>query len=62
MEHLQSEEPFSSDPYFTAQNQAIVRDIHIECSKQFKWNLYFYVAILGSAKTALKFKYVIWIG
>ena len=20
------------------------RDIHIECSKQFKWNLYFYVS------------------
>ena len=73
------------------------RDIHIECSKQFKWNLYFYVsgqsgsfwAVLkllltsnrkfnrlthiqfnvlgrvgpfGQAKTALKFKYEIWIG
>ena len=37
------------------------RDIHIEFYKQFKWNLYnFFVwaerAILGSAKTALKFK------
>ena len=30
--------------YFTAD----IRDIHIECSKQFKWNLYFYC--LGRAK------------
>ena len=45
----------------------LLRDVHIECSKQFKWNLYFYVSgqsrpFLGSAKTALKFKYEIWIG
>ena len=37
------------------------RDLHIECSKQFKWNWYFYVSgqsglFWGSAKTALKFK------
>ena len=34
------------------------RDIHIECSKQFKCNLYFYTSgpVLGSAKTASKFK------
>ena len=46
---------------------AFSRDIHTECSKQFKWNLYLYVsgpilaerAVLGSAKTALKFKYEI---
>ena len=25
-------------------NQAQGRDIHIECSKQFKWNLHFYVS------------------
>ena len=39
------------------------RDIHIECSKQFKWTLYFYVS--GKSQlfwavlyvTALKFKY-----
>ena len=39
------------------------RDIHIECSKQFKLNSYFYVwaepAVLGSTKIALKFKYEI---
>ena len=41
------------------------RDIHIECSKQFKWNflcVWAEPAILGNAKTALKFKYEIWIG
>ena len=42
----------------------LIRDIHTECSKQFKGNLYFYVswaerAVLGTAKTALKFKYEI---
>ena len=53
--------------------QAAGRDINIECSKQFKCNLYFYVsgqsgpfwaerAVLGSAKTALKFKHEIYIG
>ena len=41
-----------------------IRDIHIECSKQFKWNLYFYGfgqsgLFCGRAKTALKFKYEI---
>ena len=41
-------------------NHTIVRDIYIECSKQFKWNSYF--AVLGSTKTALRFKYEIWIG
>ena len=40
------------------------RDIHIESSKQFKWNSYLYVSgqsrpFLGSTKTALKFKYEI---
>ena len=43
------------------------REIHIECSEQFKWNLFFLCvrvepAILASAKTALKFKYEILIG
>ena len=43
------------------------RDIHIECSKKFKWNSYFYVSgqsrpFLGSTKIALKFKYEISIG
>ena len=39
--------------------------LHIECSKQFKCNSYFYVcvwaepAVLGNTKTALKFKYEI---
>ena len=40
--------------------------IYTKYSKQFKWKLYFYVwaerAVLGSAKTALKFKYEIQIG
>ena len=40
------------------------RDIHIECSKQFKRNLCVWAeqAVLGNAKTALKFKYEIQIG
>ncbi len=46
----------------------LLRDIQIECSKQFKWNLHFHQcgwtesAILGSTKTTLKFKYEIQIG
>ena len=45
--------------------EANVRDINIERSKQFKWNLPIFLcvwaepAILGSAKTALKLKYEI---
>ena len=43
------------------------RDIHIECSKQFKWNLYFYGSgqrglFLGRTKIAWKFMYEIQIG
>ena len=40
------------------------KDMHIECSIQFIWNLYFYVSgqsgpVLGSTKTTLEFKYEI---
>ena len=39
------------------------RDIHVECSKQSKWNFFLCVwaerTILGSANSALKFKYEI---
>ena len=38
------------------------REIYIEYSKQFKWNLYFYLSgqhFLGSAETAFKFKHEI---
>ena len=40
-----SEEAFINLPKFTGNSSDFytkVRDIHIECSKQFKWNLYFY--------------------
>jgi hypothetical protein len=30
--------------YWAQQPEAAIRDIHIECSKQFKWNSYFYVS------------------
>ena len=41
-----------------------IRDIQIECSKQFKWNSYFYGSrqnrlFWAALKTALKFKYEI---
>ncbi len=39
-----------------------IRDIHRECSKQFKlilFSVWAEWAVLGSAKTALKFKYEI---
>ena len=29
-------------PYWSSFLWVLTRDIHIECSKQFKWNLYFY--------------------
>ena len=35
------------------------RDIHVECSKQFKWNVGAERAVLGRAKTALTFKHEI---
>ena len=41
----------------------VPRDIHIECSKQFKWNLYFYVSgqsrPFWAALKPSKFKYEI---
>ena len=48
-------------------SQGVTKVIYTKYSKQFKWNLYFYGsgqsrAVLGRAKTALKFKYEIWIG
>ena len=47
-------------------NPLLCRNRHIECSKQIRRNSYFYVswaepAVFGSTKTALKFKYDIWI-
>jgi hypothetical protein len=43
---------------------SLIYVLKLECSKQFKWKLYFYVSGQSPpfAKTALKFKYEIQIG
>ena len=35
MEHLQSEEPFSSDPYFSAQNLRLINNNFTNISSQY---------------------------